>query len=584
MINKIINSEKVKGKINSYDWDDNNNYENLLTQIYYNTFRITDKTINDSAKCYEKFGLLYNKCCEDNNNDGKLELLKLICHIRDIDEGKGEYNLSYLFLFEIYNNSKYLEVKKSLDEIIYIIKFFVNNDLFINEKNKKSYGSWKDIKYFCDFLKNKKNENLIREEDFKYLVTELVSYHNEQIIKDIEILKSNGNNLSLAAKWIPREKSHFGWLYYYYINDYFKIKINNSYIYPKIQYTKTFNYYAKLYRKNISDLSKKLEVTQIYQCNGKWKEINFENITSLTLSKQIKAFLIKNSKKNNVIHNKHINSDDRQICKKNFELFINNVVKVGSKNLNSKHINLGQLVSEAIKANKDNDILLKDIINNIFINYCYDYNIPNDYIVIADNSYSMKQNEDAYYNLIGLSIMIANNSKFSKRILCFGKISSWINLCDGKYFCDHVEAIMNYNYGKGSNLNKCIDLLIETVKKEKINKKIKIIILSDMKIDNEDNKLNSTLNDVLTDKFKIYKNQPEIILWNFVNKNNFPILYNRSNSILLSGYTPNILIKGYNENLINDFINCSYDKIKEWNPYLFVKNTLDKDRYKNILL
>ena len=43
--------------------------------------------------------------------------------------------------------------------------------------------------------------------------------------------------------------------------------------------------------RNISKLNKELDTTQIKQCNGKWSEINFDNVTSITMHKQSNSFL-----------------------------------------------------------------------------------------------------------------------------------------------------------------------------------------------------------------------------------------------------------------------------------------------------
>ena len=49
------------------------------------------------------------------------------------------------------------------------------------------------------------------------------------------------------------------------------------------------------YRQTISNINKKLETTQIYQCDHRWSEIDFEKkVTSITLRKQSKAFLYTN--------------------------------------------------------------------------------------------------------------------------------------------------------------------------------------------------------------------------------------------------------------------------------------------------
>ena len=49
----IIGSDKGFTKINSYDWDKNNNFENQIVQIFYKASRNPDPLL------FEKFGNLF---------------------------------------------------------------------------------------------------------------------------------------------------------------------------------------------------------------------------------------------------------------------------------------------------------------------------------------------------------------------------------------------------------------------------------------------------------------------------------------------------------------------------------------------
>ena len=91
------------------------------------------------------------------------------------------------------------------------MKILVN----LNDKMIHPYGSWKDIKYFCDYCKNN-GENVTHP-----LIQYSIMLMNEQIKVDYSNFISNSNEISLAAKWAPREKSSFGWMYQSLAMDYF---------------------------------------------------------------------------------------------------------------------------------------------------------------------------------------------------------------------------------------------------------------------------------------------------------------------------------------------------------------------------
>ena len=103
--------------------EDHSNLENMLRNLLY--------TIKDDEKNYEwELKTLY----------------KLIAQTRDIIDGKGEYNLSFMMIYNWY--MFYPEETKKLLEF------------FISEVSRHPYGSWKDMKYLCDYLK-KEEEKII---------------------------------------------------------------------------------------------------------------------------------------------------------------------------------------------------------------------------------------------------------------------------------------------------------------------------------------------------------------------------------------------------------------------------------------
>lgn len=192
-------------------------------------------------------------------------LFKLIVYTRDIYEGKGERELTYMMIEIWYTYFPILA--KHILEII-----------------PENYGSWKDLKYFCKYTKNEK------------YIDYCIELWNNQLQKDV---KNENENLSNVSKWIPREKSAFGWLFdksaiEWYSRNYRNTNINNI---------------KKEYRFILSSLNRKLGTPQIKETERKWSEIKPEEISITTKSKQYYTFMNINKDKN----------PDRMQCEFNFQ-------------------------------------------------------------------------------------------------------------------------------------------------------------------------------------------------------------------------------------------------------------------------
>ena len=198
-------------------------------------------------------------------------LYRMIGHTRDIVDGKGEYTLSYMM---IYTWNKFYP---SLAQ--FALRCFVKSD----EKNIHQYGSWKDLKYFCQYCKSQGDDI------HSSLINFSVYLINNQIRNDHIKTWENSDNISLAAKWVPREKSSFGWLYELLATDYFCDILATAKT-PE-QKRKAVLKCKTDYRKILSTLNRKIDTTQVKQCSNEWSQINFNKVTSITLSKQKKAFL-----------------------------------------------------------------------------------------------------------------------------------------------------------------------------------------------------------------------------------------------------------------------------------------------------
>ena len=124
-----------------YKWSSHVQQEQIL-QLSFQLLRNKDAN---------KTKILTVRFCDSYIN-GTLEekklLVKLLAHTRDIEEGKGEYAISFSIIKELYKINETM-----CNELI---KKFVGYHDNVNNVDflEKPYGSWKDMKYlFNEFKK-----------------------------------------------------------------------------------------------------------------------------------------------------------------------------------------------------------------------------------------------------------------------------------------------------------------------------------------------------------------------------------------------------------------------------------------------
>jgi hypothetical protein len=142
-------------------------------------------------------------------------LYKMIGHTRDIIDGKGECALTYMMIYTWYNY--YPELA------FHALKCLVDPFIILNNEKTHQYGSWKDIKYFCNYC-------LLNNCDTNHpLIQHAIMIVNNQLRNDCSTLAWGLDDISLVAKWIPREKSNkFGKMYQAFACDYFLVYMESA--------------------------------------------------------------------------------------------------------------------------------------------------------------------------------------------------------------------------------------------------------------------------------------------------------------------------------------------------------------------
>ena len=468
---------------------------------------------------------------------------KIIGHTRDIVDGKGEYMLTYMLIcvwYEFYPELAFFALK-----------------CLVNMEGNHPYGSWKDIKYFCNYTV------FVRMFPENHpLILYCIQLVNDQLKKDMEALNKP---ISLVAKWIPREKSNkFGWLFHHLANDFFIYTKTSS---PTNMHKAVLKSNTE-YRKIISALNSKLDTLEIKQCNKKWDKINFQQVTSIGLIKQANAFLNINANGEN-----KDSSEERKECAGRFKMYI----QQGETGEVDLKIGIGTLdiikqAMELIKIPVNEKTQIKIDMLNIMWKKSTALMTPCYVIPLLDVS-GYTCDLDAYYAGLGIALKMAEISSFGKRIMVFGGSTKMISLDDCSNFMDMIKKVSIELDGKGLNANlySSLDFLAASIIESKIPREdvqgLIVVILSNMEIDLLDINNKESLYTNICRKFK--EGMPRFLLWNLKSTEGFPCHSLFPNVSMTSGYNPLFLNLFCQEGL----------KIKEYIPWNFFVKSLKNKRY-----
>jgi hypothetical protein len=488
-------------------------------------------------------------------------LYKLIGNTRDIVDGKGEYTLSYMMIFTWY------KFYPALAE--FALKCFVS--LEVDDEFIHPYGSWKDIKYFCEYCKS--------QGDNTFLIHYAICLLNKQIKQDYTnmLLKDSTSFISLAAKWAPREKSSFGWLYNDLATNYFSEFLltanTNEQLRKAVLKCKTE------YRKTLSTLNRHLDTLQVKQCRKDWSSINFNKVTSISLSKQNKAFL--NIKKNG--ETRFNEDEDRIGCATNFKTHVETAVQ-GETEMKGKRVGMADFCLRA------RDLLCRtgytnqtetDLLNSQWRDNASQNGGLGNMIAMVDVSGSMEG--DPMNVAISLGIRIAEKSVLGKRIMTFSAKPTWVNLEPYPDFVSQVGAVVRADWGMNTNFYAALDMILDAIITNKMPAEdvqdMVLVILSDMQIDQGDKSFKtSSLYETMKTKYlnagiRVHGNPykpPHILFWNLRSTSGFPSLANQSNASMMSGFSPALL---------NVFCEQGINALQSATPWSMLEKSLDNERY-----
>ena len=540
-----------------YGWS--NNIQERIAQLHMQLIRTGRNTVEALGDIFDNIiqdiQSQYNsdKISKEQMVDMLSVMYKMVGFTRDIIDGKGEYTLSYMLIYRLY--AFYPELSK-----------FALKCCVVAEPDIHPFGSWKDIKYFCNYCKVQSCED-------HPLIFYAVQLVNEQIRCDIQ---NDSDKITLAGKWVPREKSvKFGWLYKKLACDYFNEYISSAKTDKQLK-AATLKCFTK-YRDICSQLNKRLDTVQIKQCGNSWATIDPAKQTSITMHKQKKAFLNKTSE-----NAQRSDKEDRIQCANNFIEFINNVCN-GEATVKGKRVSLPDFTKEAMRSLEGTNETF--LLNAQWRDNSSQTGALGDMIAMVDVSGSMEG--EPLYAAIALGCRIAEKSRLGKRVLTFSAQPSWVNLEDCREFTDMVYKLKGAEWGQNTDIYKAFALILNAIEQANLNaeqvKQMVFVILSDMQMDCSDINANSSRNrDTLFNSIaELYAKKgiemtgapfepPHLVFWNLSSRTGAPVLSTMKNVSTMSGFSPALL---------NLYCEKGIEALQSVTPWLMLLEALSNKRY-----
>lgn len=518
-------------------------------------------------------------------------MYKMIGNTRDIIDGKGIYHLTYM---QIYIWHSYCpELAK------YAVDTLTNLEDTTTTKETHPYGSWKDIKYLCQYVKDKSGD------DKHPLILHCIYNMIDALRNDYYAFEQN-KPVSLAAKWCPREKGKYSWIFkeivYHSYKYYFEFATSKK---ARIQ---AYRKACRQCRQSLSMLNSYIDTTQVKMCGQEWAKIDFNAVTSITMRKNNNAFANKKTIRQKEVV-RHQFSTDRIQCAKNLsdhveEARINSLKTDDDETktkatIHGKRVGVYELVRDAMKfvkrgytgsgarsQERDTNDAYK------IVNLQWKDNAPQNkplgnMIPMADTSASMNiDNFTPLYNSIGLSIRLSELAapEFRDRVLTFSARPEWVLLDKCQDFVHKVEKLSNTEWGLHTNFYAAVSLILQVIiandmPPEKVED-LALVVFSDMQIDEAmtsdtyKSKQKQSMYDTIKQlyhsagmktKYKRPYNPPHIVFWNLRSTTGYPTISTTKNVTMLSGYSPVLL---------NAFYNKGMEAIREYNPYSMICNEI----------
>jgi len=536
----------------------------------------------------------------EENEEVIADLFLMTFQTRHCRGGKGERDLFYAMI--MFMALSYPETTACLMEII------------------PHYGSYLDWFRIIQSAQDHKETSDDVRSAMVPIVEKIMILARDQLLKDKDILESGKSvhNLSLLAKWAPREGKAFNTI----------AKDLAKKVFPGSQSPK------KEYRKLLSRLNAAIDTVEVKMSSKDWDAIRFQSqVPSVCLMKNRKAFL------NEVVKgqppkphedetgNRHPHDESRVNCRKRLRAAM--LDKSVSK-LKGKQLFPHQLVEKLMSNNSgrlstaEKDVFScqwNDIRKNVIEAMRKNRAEKNSHVEeekedkpridlgnmvsLVDVSGSMSGTPMNVAIALGLLVSEIASPAYSHRCLTFSSRPTWVELNDDMSLDQKVKKMKSADWG----MNTDFEIAMEQILKVATDKKLKpeeipnLIVFSDMQFDQARCGHTSgsweTHHERIVRRFKEEGMKvcgeewpaPHMIYWNLRGSTTgFPAQADTPGVTMLSGYSPSLmklLLDGEPLEEEEDIVEIGEDGVEvkkkaKKDPFSTVRKALDSEDYDQV--
>jgi len=559
-------------KINKLSTNKDTNIEFLLTSLYLNLERNYSKIqIQENV---DEFIKLINDLPDNKKAEYSSYLIILLFHTRDIQNGKGERKVSrelFLCLYQYFPKTLELLICKIPD-----------------------YGYWRDLSEILLDI----NNDLQKYGDLKNIILNTfveqlqIDWDNYELWEsDKATALSQGKlfnrvlNISMLAKWIPKENGHYDK----------RTKVAKDLaklIFPN-EFRVKFNIALSKYRNMVVKLNAAIHTTETLMCEKKFSQIQFKLVPGKCLNKYKCAFLNILTNSTSIEQVRYVDNEDRITCRDNF---INHISKTKTnKNLKiSSKLFIQDIVEKLMpqnisKLNNEEIILMESYwttINNEYKKLLDDNKINlSEGIILSDMSGSMCGKPMTISIASAIFISSFLKEPFTDRFISFDTNPTWniINKMDS--LVDKINMIIKTSWRGSTDLEKSYNLILDKAILNKLEPKDIpkwFLIITDMPFSKATrNEQWSNIYEHIEQRFiqiglntigKPYT-PPEMIYWNVRGDNSRLPTYSKDTNLLL--------INGFNVSIFKEILNRQ--NLYNITPWMNIKCLLDNERYEPIV-
>lgn len=461
-------------------------------------------------------------------------LLLLLFHVRGIKDGAGERDASRKVILQLAEQESYHPF------LIDLIPKMVD----------PKFGYWKDLLKLITAIDGSAKRELmlpVREALFKFMIDssnealELISVYNRSLSIDPSTKKPAVN--IAVGKWLPRDQSEFG-------------KIARELakrMYPEVAFGSRMKKYRKMLAVHVSFY----ETVETMMCSGRWDEIDFTGVPSVSGARYRKAF--ENVTKKGA---KRSTSWIREECARIYSKFLEEV-KAGTKKINAKSSQVTDFAKDfkesrvtdhtrelQFKAYLDN--LVKEAQENVskLPQNSKKFNMEA-VIACIDVSGSMDCKSGAsgctcmdLAVLLGMIVSQLSSGHWKDKFFNFDTNPMLHDLSDCSTFREKFQKVYQSPWGGSTDFRKMLDQILQIAIAGKLCQDQLpkyLFVFSDMQFNSADGHYSSS-HESMVAKFKANGYElPMIIYWNLNDKPGFPVDAHTPNTFLVSGFSPALM-------------------------------------------